>query len=265
RYVLCGLPVDRALTATMTEAGGSPTKIVIPAGTDAVVLRNVELSTGESNSGSVSGMARARDGSGIAAAEVSLLDDPDKRVYTDSVGAFKLSDVPPGFHLLRIRRLGFVPVLVQMRIAPHGVTPATVVMTASASVLTTVSVKAPSGQVLQLPSDVAHRLTAGQGYYILAGDAKLRDVHTMSDVFRRLQGVTVKGDLAVSTRGINSLLADPCPLGIPLYVNGAPMGNNVLDVAAPSEIAAIEVYPTAASMPPSLHPSPCGAILMWTK
>ncbi|HSU96553.1 MAG TPA: carboxypeptidase-like regulatory domain-containing protein, partial [Gemmatimonadaceae bacterium] len=121
RYVLCGLPVDRALTATMTEAGGSPTKIVIPANADAVILRNVELSAGESNTGSVSGMARARDGSGIAAAEVSLLDDPDKRVYTDSVGAFKLSDVPPGFHLLRIRRLGFVPVLVQMRIAPHGV------------------------------------------------------------------------------------------------------------------------------------------------
>jgi hypothetical protein len=264
-YILCGLPADRGLTATMAETGGRPTKIVIPAGTGAVVLRNVELSAGESNTGTVSGMARSRDGSGIAGAEVSLLDDPDKHAYTDSVGSFKLADASAGFHLLRIRHLGFAPALVQIQIAPHGVTPATVVMTASASVLTTVSVRASSGQVLQLPSDVAHRLTAGQGYYILAGDAKLRDVHTMSDVFRRLQGVTVKGDLAVSTRGINSLLADPCPLGIPLYVNGAPMGNNTLDVAAPSEIAAIEVYPTAASMPPSLHPSPCGAILIWTK
>jgi len=265
RYILCGLPGDRILRATITQTGERPTTIVIPAHTDAVILRNVELSTGGSDFGSVSGTARAPDGSRIVAAEVSSLDDPEKRAYTDSAGSFKLAKVTAGFHVLRLRRLGFAPSVVEVRVAPRGVTSVDVVMVATASVLTTVSVKAPSGEVLHLPVEVAHRLAAGQGYYILSGDARLRDSHTTTDVFRRLQGVTVKGDLVVSTRGINSLLADPCPLGIPLYVNGAPMGNNTLDVVAPSEIAAIEVYPTTASMSASVHPSPCGAIMIWTK
>lgn len=265
RYVLCGLPADRILTATITQRGERPAKLVIPARTDAVVLRNLELADRRDDVGSVSGTARDSQGAGIAGAEVSPLDDPEKRAYTDSVGAFDLTNVPAGFHILRFRRLGLAPSVIQVRVAARGVTPANVVMTAGASVLSTVSVKAPGGEVLHLPKEVAHRLTAGQGHYILAGDARLGNSHTTSDVFRRIQGITVKGDLAVSTRGINSLLADPCPLGIPLYVNGALMGNNTLDVVAPTEIAAIEVYPTTASMPPSMHPSPCGAIVIWTK
>ncbi len=264
-YVLCGLPTDRILTATITEKGMRPMRIVIPAHTDGVVLRNVEIAARGSDFGSVTGTARGPGGSGVVAAEVSLLDDLEKRAYTDSVGAFELSNVPSGFHILRVRRLGFAPSEVPVRVTAGGVTPASVVMTAGASVLSRVTVTAPSGETVNLPREVAHRLTAGQGYYILAGDVRLRDSHSTSDVIRRLQGVTVTGNVAVSTRGINSLLADPCPLGIPLYVDGAPTGYNSLDVVVPSEIAAIEFYPTTASMPPSMHPSPCGAIIIWTR
>lgn len=266
RYLLCGLPRARILTATIAAAGHDPVKVVIPVDTGAaVVLRNVKLSAERTDVGSISGTARDPHGMAIAAAEVSVLDELDKRVYTDSAGGFKLAGMAPGFHVLRVRRLGFAPSAVGVRVASHKVTSVSVSMTASASVLATVSVKAPNGDELRLPSEVAHRLTAGQGYYILSGDARLRDSHNTTDVFRRIQGITIKSDLAVSTRGLNSLLADPCPLGMPLYVDGAPMGNNILDVVAPSEIAAIEVYPTTASMPPSMHPSPCGAILIWTK
>lgn len=265
RYIVCGLPPGGLVTTTITEGGGRPTTIVIPANTDAVLLRNVTLAVAGTDFGLVSGVARASDGSGIMGAEVSSLDDPTTRTFTDSVGAFKLFHVPSGFHILRLRRLGFAPFVVQVRVSRRGVTTVNAVMRSTASVLNTVNVKAPSGEVLSLPREVARRVSGGQGYYILSGDARLRDSHNTSDVFRRLQGVTIKGGIAVSTRGINSLLADPCPLGMPLYVNGAPMGNNFLDVVAPSEIAAIEVYPTAASMPPSMPASGCGAIMIWTK
>jgi hypothetical protein len=265
RYIVCGLPPQGLVTTTITGGGGRPTTIVIPANTDAVILRNVTLAVAGSDFGLVSGVARASDGSGIIGVEISSLDDPTTRTFTDSVGAFKLLHVPSGFHILRLRRLGFAPSLVQVRVSRRGVATVNAVMSSTASVLNTVNVKAPSGEVVSLPREVARRLSAGQGYYILSGDARLRDSHNTSDVFRRLQGVTIKGGVAVSTRGINSLLADPCPLGMPLYVNGAPMGNNILDVVAPSEIAAIEVYPTTASMPPSMPASPCGAIMIWTK
>ncbi|HEY5087753.1 MAG TPA: carboxypeptidase-like regulatory domain-containing protein, partial [Gemmatimonadaceae bacterium] len=269
RYFLCGLPTERILTVAMADAGHRMTKIQIPERSDAVVLRNVGLS-GEALAngdllGSISGTARDPAGSGIAAAEVSLLDNSGRRAYTDSTGTFRFDSVASGFHVLRVRRLGLAPSTVPVRVATHGVTSVHVVMATVAAILQPVEVRAPSGEVLRLPKDVAHRLTAGQGYYILAGDARLRTSYSTSDIFRHIQGVTVKGDLAVSTRGINSILADPCPLGMPLYVNGSAMGDNTLDVVAPSEIAAIEIYPTTASMPPSMHPSPCGAIMIWTK
>ena len=265
RYILCGLPADRVLTVTVTGAGLRPGKITIPSGTQTIVLRNLTLATGAVRVGQISGTIRDSRGKPIGAAEVTLLDDPATRVYSDSGGTFNLDHVPVGLHALSVRRLGFAPSAVQVRVPSPNASAMRVVMATSASVLTTVSVHAPSGELLNLPADAAHRVIAGQGYYVLAGDVRLRDSHATTDLFRRLQGVTVIGNRAFSTRGVNSLLADPCPLGIPLYVNGAVMADNTLDVVVPSDIVAVELYPTTASMPPSLHPSPCGAILIWTR
>ncbi|MDQ2890335.1 MAG: TonB-dependent receptor [Gemmatimonadota bacterium] len=236
--------------------------------------------------GAMDGIVVDRSNHGLAGVEVTVL-DAKLNVKTNSTGNYRIERIEAGQHLVRYRRLGMQPVSLWVIITPREITGADVVM--GTNRLATVDVTAASGHLMTLPSEFVQHMRSGMGHYITEDEIASRQVRSTDELFRAIPGVIVAsgqnpGQFKVSSgRGINSFLADPCPAGIPLYVNGVqavgPVASHAaslsmstavtpvqsVDIVRPSEIAGIEVYVGPAGLPAGIPPSVCGAIIIWTK
>ena len=243
------------------------------------------------NSGAIDGTVIDTSGNGLAGVEVLILDNKQS-VRTNGGGAYRIAGVEPGSHIMRFRRLGLQPVTLTVDVAANDVTGADVVM-GSVHQLSTVQVMARSGDIMVLPSEFVQHMRTGMGHYMTQEDIEKRHALSTAELFSNIPGVTVRhgstpGSIVVaSARGVNSIWADPCTQGIPMYLNGfqtvgsggtpgsaqqngltetvsrAPLHS--LNVVAPSEIAGIEIYAGVAGLPATIPPSVCGAIVIWTK
>ena len=88
----------------------------------------------------VSGRVTTVDGSPLAGVDVRF-DDANAATRTDAAGKYRLSTAPRGVHVLRFRRIGYLPGALTVSI-PLGADSADVVMIASRSVLDTVKIRA---------------------------------------------------------------------------------------------------------------------------
>src|SRR6267378_1901897 len=87
----------------------------------------------------VRGAVVSPEGAAIAGVDVTL-DDATTKTRTDERGTFSFADVAPGPHVLRFRRIGFMPALVNV-IAPTAST-LSVIMVRTPPVLDTIKSKA---------------------------------------------------------------------------------------------------------------------------
>ncbi len=226
---------------------------------------------------------------GLPGVEVSF-PSLSKSVFTDSSGRFRLTNVAGGPRRILVRKIGYQPLDVMRTLMADTVT-LEVRMAPSEVVLATIEVTARG--MTPVPKKLerwAARREQGRGTFF--DDAFLRDNENraLRDILRRVQGIhLVRFDdragvaaAAGTARHRNmSFVANPrASQGVPLacymavYLDGAMIWspNSMarppnLDDFALNQMAAIEVYRTAAEIPPEFNAmgSDCGVLSMWTR
>jgi hypothetical protein len=214
----------------------------------------------------VSGVVLAADGRPVGQADVVLLGLGAAR--TDSLGQFGFRGVPAGTLLVRVQRIGFVPIM--QSIAFDGVHSLRVTLRfgETTAMLAPVVVR-DSANPGQEPSGFERRRLTGHGLYLTEGDISNRRAQRVEHLLAMLPGLEVDTSGVVRTdRGRTSLFGDNCKEGVQLFVDGVPVsGSYSLRNMSPGAIRGIEVYRGVASTPVELRSArvACGTVVIWTK
>lgn len=223
--------------------------------------------------GVLEGSVRASDASRLSGARVELLPDTTRRsadragAITGRDGVFRLDDVPAGRVGIVVRRLGFRPETLTVRV-PQG-NPDSVVVTLKpvaqplAPVLVTERTTAGP-----LPSAFERRRTSGFGHYITRADIERQKPQRTTDLLRSIPGVTLNGIDGSHSLRFRSTGGSSCEPSF--YMNGAPVSGALdLDAMNPQMIESLEVYSGAATVPAALRsaiaPGGCGAVAIWSR
>jgi hypothetical protein len=113
-FRVCGVPLGAALTLrTHLDSGATVASRPIPLQMSAgqtFAFADVQLEAGLAVSAAFSGIVVADSTDDpLAGAEVTIA-GVNRSVTTNAAGAFRINDVPPGFHRVSIRRPGYAPI-----------------------------------------------------------------------------------------------------------------------------------------------------------
>jgi len=189
-------------------------------------------------------------------------------IATDSLGRFRIVNVPPGKFILLARSIGYRPATSLVDIANDDTLRLSFTLepTAAQQLATVVVTERTLSRKLQ---DFEERRKLGHGEFFTLADIQKINGLSMADVVRRAKAVRISwdGTTALAARETNK---PPCPMAI--YVDGIPLGAERLDyLPSPNLVAAVEVYAGSATLPVWLPRGPlgtrvgCGAILVWTR
>jgi len=193
---------------------------------------------------------------------------------TTKTGTVSLAFLPDGGSLVRLRKLGYAPVTMNVAISPADTSPLTIVMKRAAQELPAVVTKDSARRYISPGlQGFEERRRGGLGGHFIDEDAfRKMDGDILANVLRRLPGATLNGGSLVTTRGGTSapvLLNPPssgkgCPVAV--YENGirikpAPDFNRV----RVDDFAAAEFYPGPETYPIWISPTnnDCGVLLLW--
>jgi hypothetical protein len=196
------------------------------------------------------------------------------RIGTGPNGRFRITKVPVGQYLLIVKRIGYRPTSAVIDVpATDTLRLAYTLEQVGVDVLNPVVVteKSPSKKM----AEFEQRRRLGVGQFMNADEIDAHNSARATEVLRNFTTVNVSQDnssaitkyYALSKReGANPQLG-ACPMQ--LYVDQVPLPSpfNLDLLPAPREIAGIEVYSGAATIPPQFngYDRGCGVILIWTK
>lgn len=227
----------------------------------------------------VSGTVADRAGTPIFGAEVSLIegDSAVRRVRSDSMGRFQLTELTSMELILRVRHLGYEPTTLAVHVTKAGRT-ASILVTLDPNVANLAPVVIEDDEPAERadPRMMAFRdrvATNSFGHYVTeAMLAQQRPQHA-SDVLRGLPGVSVR---AANRRIGNIVRLRGCGVAGQSAERGGPLvwldgvrlvGAEIDEVTAGMDIAGMEVYNSFAGVPAQYfdRSAVCGTILVWTK
>lgn len=217
-------------------------------------------------SGAVSGVVRDSTGVGISGVEVSV-GGTALRTHTDAQGEFRLTNIPAGTVSVGVRRLGFLPRVLDVVIEPLGTAVMSVVVTPLAHSLATVFVRGHRRfeQHGRLAGFYRRRARSSGGHYITREQIDQRNPAQLTDLFRNVPGARIHSGSftnAVRFRGMRC-----APL---VWLDGFPAtaAEFDLDTVDPYIVEGIEIYLGVATVPPEFRwvrgGGSCGAIVIWT-
>ena len=183
-------------------------------------------------------------------------------VSTGDDGRFNFGDIADGAFVLEARKLGYEARVVNLNVGTQSSGRVEIVLKELPQKLEEVLVKAEeNGRLKEFTQHKAERSNFGR--YFDRSDIRKKNPTYASELFRSVPGVQVQG----SSFGGNVVRVRGCkPL---LWMDGQRVPGAELDeVARPSDIAAIEFYPSNAGIPPEYmdrNNKACGIILVWTK
>lgn len=185
-----------------------------------------------------------------------------RQALSEKDGSFNLGTVPTGSVSLKIRQLGYEPRAIELQIGAEQPASLEIVLTATATELKEVVVKAED--VGPLDEFKEHRKNSrGSAKFFDQEEIRRRGPMYTSDLLRTMPGVSVKSGMA----GGNAIRIRGCQPTV--WVDGQRVPDAELDeVATPNEIAGIEFYPSMAGTPAKYmerSSRPCGTLLVWTK
>jgi hypothetical protein len=193
---------------------------------------------------------------------------------TTKTGTVSLAFLSDGASLVRLRKVGFVPVNMSVSISVADTTPLTVVMKRSAQELPAV-VTRDSARRYIAPGlqGFEERRRAGFGHFIDDSTLRAAEGSTMAFMLARLPGATLKGGHLVSTRtptkGPALLHPTPglnCPASV--YLDGVLLTSSPdFSREATDTYAGVEFYASSTTAPVwiSSANSQCGVLLLWTR
>ena len=209
------------------------------------------------------------------------------RTRTDSTGRFEFRGVPSGLLRLHVRRLGFAPESVEVRVVDYDAVDVQVRLVRRAQTLPTVPVE-DTQVVDRRLRDFERRRSSGVGQFLTAVDLAPERTKPLGDVVHRLRGTYVVRSATAAcltaTRGSqsfqntasgwcgNQLVGGAyCPVavfvdGYPSYAGHDEQVFNLNSLRA-DEVAGIEFYTGAGTMPRefSAPRGTCGALVIWTR
>jgi hypothetical protein len=291
-YRMCGLPLNTRFalrteletTGTMVAAGIPPqTRFVrldlLVGKPDAVV--SAAVAGGATFQGNV---LRASDRRPVAGAEVAF-PDLGFAARSDSLGAFRVTDVPAGTHAVAVRQLGYAAVNVSVSFAQNETVSREFVLGA-AQVLDTVAV---AGRRPNLP-EFEERRKMGIGHFVTREELDKQENRRMSEVLSQVGGLRVvratgannawisagRGQLAKYDPDPYSAAMGARPMcyvdvwmdGVRIYAGGL-MGAPLFDVNSvmPATLEGVEYYTGAAQIPAKYTRvnQECGVLVLWTR
>jgi len=197
----------------------------------------------------------------IPSVEMTLkVNSGDTRVVTSGDdGRFVFTDVPAGGVTLSARRLGYSAKSIDLRVPDPESSQVEVVMNAIPSELASVVVEESKQHLAEFYD---RKATSNFAKFFDQKDIKKRNPLYVSDLLRTVAGATVS-----SAGAGNQILLRGCkPM---VWIDGmrAP-GAELDEVARPSDIAGLEIYPSNAGLPAAYQDRNnrmCGAIIVWTR
>ncbi|MEO7456688.1 MAG: carboxypeptidase regulatory-like domain-containing protein [Gemmatimonadaceae bacterium] len=233
----------------------------------------------------ITGFVRDSAGRPLAQADVSI-EALSLRTTTDAGGHYVLGDIAPGMRLVRVRMLGHQPVATMLRIAEGESRRHDVVLDRVPQYLDTVVVHEKSHVAGVGLAAFEERQRLGFGKFFDSTFLRKNEHRRVQDFLRETPGMRVvspplcrgsaAGFCAPTTMrvAVSSRLGHDCFTQV--ILDGSPiLGSSKgdwerafdLNSILPSELAAIEVYRSAAEVPGEFNSAvaQCGVIVLWTK
>ncbi len=280
RFVLCDLPLGSSITVTASrERARSPRRrLVLAAGQASAPL---ELALGPSTAaaalppGVISGILVGADGRPVARADIRVLSGT-QRVASDSTGRFRFTAPDTGATEFFVRRIGFVPTMSSVAVAPGDTAEVTLTLQGAPQVLAPVNVEARISSMTLEGFEQRRQAALGGGKFIGPEELRARDMSTIQSVLRSLARVQIEesamtGDVRMYGRAFalpDSLHSvDRCT--VRMMVDGTLLPDFSPLTALPPlrEIAAIELYLSIGAVPAmySWAMPECGLMVVWTR
>lgn len=209
----------------------------------------------------------------LQAAFVSIL-GTSIRIGTGPNGRFRITKLPAGKYLLLVKRVGYRPVSGIVDVPPSDTLRLSYTLEKlAANELNAVVVteKSPSMRMAEFEA----RRKLGVGEFMTAAQIREHNPAYSTELFRRFKSVNVSPNhagaitqyFALSAREGGNPALGACPMQ--MYLDQVPLPNPFdLDLLPPPrDIAGIEVYSGAATIPPQFngYDRGCGVILVWSK
>ncbi len=210
------------------------------------------------NRGAIDGIVTDTSFRPLGNATISIAGS-DIRVVTDANGRFRMTDIVPGQYDLFALRLGYSPTSARVQVGDADTLRVSFSLQRVATALDTVAIKGK--QLTWGMNEFEERKKLGEGQFMTQGEIEKRSVERVSDLLTMFRGIKIGG------RGAVTNLRGGCSPQV--YLNGTELGSNsVNDAAIPKELAGIELYLGAATIPlqyRSTGTGSCGVILLWTR
>ena len=211
----------------------------------------------------ISGVIRDVAGLPISDVEVGIIKGERLQQFftTAADGKFLLAGVNRGMVPIRIRRLGYAMKFLDVDARLPSSTTLEITLNAVASELDEVTIAAnESGKLREFYEHKQQRESFGR--FLEQQEIRRLGPTNPSDLFRSVPGIVIQ-----SASGGNTIRIRGCqPM---VWVDGQRVPGAELDeVIQPSEIAAIEFYPSNAGIPAQYQERQnrlCGLILVWTR
>ncbi len=189
---------------------------------------------------------------------------------TNDSGAFRLASLPTGPASVVVRRLGFGPTSVDVRLRAGQTDSLVVALTAVAFTIDGVLVEdeyeARSHRIL---AGFWDRRARGFGNYVTRADIERRNPHDFTDIARMIPSVNVQTRNGRRVIRFNRSSSGPRDCPPQYFVDGMRIENGSPDEFSPHDIEAVEIYSGPATVPPQFTARPfsytCGAVVIWTR
>ncbi|HZE07600.1 MAG TPA: carboxypeptidase regulatory-like domain-containing protein, partial [Gemmatimonadaceae bacterium] len=174
--------------------------------------------------GTIQGIAVDPSGAVVSGVEIQLGDIGIATQLTHT-GQYRFDSVAVGSHSLVARKLGFQSVILKLEVLPNAITNADLVMKPATATLAPVTVNASSTGEGSAPSGFVQRAATGEGTFFTESDIARIRPKRVSDLMRRVPGVTVAPDGEVfSGRGVVTLKTTACEYGMPVFIDNVQVG-----------------------------------------
>jgi hypothetical protein len=205
----------------------------------------------------------------VYAATVQAMSSP-YLARSDSSGAFRLTNLPLGPYFLRVRKVGYEPLILTVQLRTTDSADVDLRLLPASAGLDTVRVLARDPGRGDRLKGFNERRKVLAGTFIDEAEINRRVPYQLSDLLRGKPSVTVSNDGSGRQQlfGRNiSISGGYCPMGLMIdgqFLNGT---NGYMDFVEPNQVKAIEVYTSGPSVPSEFQrrQTDCGLVVVWTK
>lgn len=186
------------------------------------------------------------------------------RVITAANGRFRIAAVPPGPHVLLVRRIGYEATTARVEVAERDTLRLSFTLPPAVATLDTVAVAARS--VSPRLAEFYERRKVGPGQFLTQDQIEKQNAVRASDLFGRFLGLRLSSD-GTKAFSLRDTPAHPCPIAA--IVDGIARDTEFGGLPDPKEIAAVEFFAGPSEIPvqykSTVKNTWCGLILIWTR